>query len=935
MRYIPFVYWSSNLKWSLLTFATGFTVILFSFLVGTIQGHKLYPSLESVIPQQIDILPQGLIAVDSPVEVVVETIHVLHFQLTDAAGQPLSLANVPVQFLVNAPAPRRDGLRSTTLCAVQDNPEITTCVDQTMTDANGQLMMTLTTGQTAGLIQLIALVGDLGAIGTFLFEIASVGSRDNAVLMEVSGNAQVSAPGQTLEEPLLVRIEDQFGNPIANEEVTALVVEGEAVLSSVESPLPPTTRSRLKLGGNVASQGTPVRQIIGVTNAQGEVRFLLQIGDQERDRVVVEILTAEIPQAEPVQFITLIGFPFPTDIAVEASGSLVITDGSLRSILRVDPQTGQRTIVSGQDIGGGPPFGLLTGIVVEADGTFVVAYAAGSLANMPAVVRVDPRTGDRSVVAGGNRNIGSGPSFLSPSRIALEENGSLILIDNFSKAVMRIVLETGERHFVSNASPVGNGILFMSLFDIAVGLDGNLIVLDNERRALIQVDPNNGDRTILSGDSVGVGIDFENPIAVTVGANGSLFVADDGRTTATEKGRKNVFRIDRNTGARTIVSGNGPAVSLLTGDGPEFLVLTAIAALSNNDIIVGDSGRGAILQVEPIRGDRTVISEARFGSGPSLASPWRLALEAEGSLVVIDDVLDAIMRIDPTTGDRTIISDEDGAGRGPPLVNPIAIEVEADGTLVVADEGADALMRINPHNGERFVVSGGESSRGSGPPLLNPTALTIASDGRFLTATLGGEQLDGSIIPPAIVSIEPQSGNRVVLSGGTESRGSGLALRNPLGIALEADGTIIVVDCGGSCLFPLPPTLDFSIPPAVLRINPDTGARTAILGGSFSLDVDLLTLMPTDVDVHDDGHLFVVGGSFVSAAVTQIDPESGVRTLVSGVTALGNMAGRGQALTIPFGIAVTRDNIIMVADVILGAIVAVDPKNGVRTIVSK
>ncbi len=218
---------------------------------------------------------------------------------------------------------------------------------------------------------------------------------------------------------------------------------------------------------------------------------------------------------------------------------------------------------------------------------------------------------------------------------------------------------------------------------------------------------------------------------------------------------------------------------------------------------------------------------------------------------------------------------------------------------------------------------------------MNPVALAIAADGTFLTVALGGKQFGGATIPPAIVRIDSQSGDRVVVSGGVEDRGSGLALRNPLAIALEADGAMVVVDCGGSCLFPLPPTQHPSIPPTVVRIDPDTGARTVVLGGPGTTDVDLLFLMPSDIAVHKDGTLSVAGGFIVSAAVTQVDPETGAPTLLSGVRISGKMAGRGQSLAVPFGIAVNTDDTIIVADAFLGAIVAVEPTSGARTIISK
>ena len=49
------------------------------------------------------------------------------------------------------------------------------------------------------------------------------------------------------------------------------------------------------------------------------------------------------------------------------------------------------------------------------------------------------------------------------------------------------------------------------------------------------------------------------------------------------------------------------------------------------------------------------------GAGPTFTSPVGIAVEASGDLVVLDFGLDAVLRVDPVTGDRTIVSD---AGTG-------------------------------------------------------------------------------------------------------------------------------------------------------------------------------------------------------------------------------------------------------------------------------
>ena len=87
----------------------------------------------------------------------------------------------------------------------------------------------------------------------------------------------------------------------------------------------------------------------------------------------------------------------------------MVTDrGGLESgaVFRVDPVSGDRTIVSGGDTGSGPAFGTTIGISVEADGSLVVT-------DFGEVLRVDPVSGDRTIVS--DSSTGSGPAFGTPS----------------------------------------------------------------------------------------------------------------------------------------------------------------------------------------------------------------------------------------------------------------------------------------------------------------------------------------------------------------------------------------------------------------------------------------------------------------------------------------------------------------------------------------
>ena len=58
------------------------------------------------------------------------------------------------------------------------------------------------------------------------------------------------------------------------------------------------------------------------------------------------------------------------------------------------------------------------------------------------------------------------------------------------------------------------------------------------------------------------------------------------------------------------------------------------------------------------------VTQKASAAGPGFVTPLGIAVESDGSLVVIDSGLEAVVRVDQVTGDRTIISDA-SIGSGP------------------------------------------------------------------------------------------------------------------------------------------------------------------------------------------------------------------------------------------------------------------------------
>ena len=124
----------------------------------------------------------------------------------------------------------------------------------------------------------------------------------------------------------------------------------------------------------------------------------------------------------PAQGADTFGNGFSNGLAVEASGQILVNvsvPGNL--LVRIDPTTGSRTVLSDLDNPAQGPLGYNPwGIAVEKSGGIIVAVgdaATGSLSAM-FILRVDPGTGRRAVVSDSG-NAAQGPSFSALNGVAV------------------------------------------------------------------------------------------------------------------------------------------------------------------------------------------------------------------------------------------------------------------------------------------------------------------------------------------------------------------------------------------------------------------------------------------------------------------------------------------------------------------------------------
>ncbi len=332
----------------------------------------------------------------------------------------------------------------------------------------------------------------------------------------------------------------------------------------------------------------------------------------------------------------------------------------------------------------------------------------------------------------------------------------------------------------------------------------------------------------------------------------------------------------------------GPCI-VLVGLGLLSLGVGTASALdlAPGDILVADAGLAAVIHVDPVSGDRTILSSSSVGAGTNFVFPLAITLESSGHILVADP--NAILRVDPASGDRTVVSSPT-VGSGPVILGGWGLTIGLDEQAYVTSLGA--VIRIDPITGDRTLATSTDQtyrclasgdpfacctgfqtgdgnypcspSVGSGPLVYSPRGIDTEPNGDFLFV----ESTDMNSLG-LMYRFSSLNGDRVNVAG----FGFGDA---PLGMAIEADGKVLVVDI----------LID-----AIYRVDPGSGSSAQLAGSGPELSD------PRYIALNESGDALVTDTTI--DAVFLVDAASGDRSIVS-----SSSVGTGPDFNFPQGIAV-------------------------------
>ena len=231
------------------------------------------------------------------------------------------------------------------------------------------------------------------------------------------------------------------------------------------------------------------------------------------------------------------------------------------------------------------------------------------------LVRFDPATAAMTVIT-------QGGALGNAEGIAFDSHGHIVVTTDGGE-VIHVVPETGAQNVVHSSGKVYQ--------DVAVKPDGDYLVVNLPSATpsgLFVIDHDSGASTQFNtGDNFGDG-----PTGVVIGRDGHYYVA--------ALGMRAVIRVDKASGAETIVSQGG-----------HLLSPSSIALAPDGHLLLVDHGADNVIHVDPATGHQHVVS-----SGGHLQAPTDIAVGADGKYLVVDMIGDKLIRIEPATGAQTVIA---------------------------------------------------------------------------------------------------------------------------------------------------------------------------------------------------------------------------------------------------------------------------------------
>ena len=651
-------------------------------------------------------------------------------------------------------------------------------------------------------------------------------------------------------------------------------------------------------------------------------------------------------------------FFFPSGIAIDTSGNIIVGDQQNHRIRKVTPNgvvttiagSGAASFINGT--GSSATFNVPYGVAVDNSGNIFVAdnynhsirkiTAGGVVTTLAGGGSTTPGIGGGAFLDG----TGTSASFSATSGVIVDTNGNLFVADTLNHRIRKIVISTGVVTTLAGsgsstfADGTGSGASFSWPIAFALDASGNLFVTDTYNNRIRRIVISSGVVTTIAGstqgfsDGTGTGALFYGPTGIAIDSSGNLIVADQ----FNNRIRKISFPngVIANGGVVTTIAGGGNT-SFTDGIGAaaSFRRPSGVAIDTSGNIIIGDQQNNRIRKITP-SGLVTTVAGDGYGAptssgrwvdgtaplGASFYSPRGVVIDTSGNLFVADTGNHIIRKIVISTGEVTTIAGSgngafaDGIGGAASFNSPTKLAIDTSGNLFVADSSNHRIRKIVISTGAVSTVAGSgnaafadaPSGPGAAASFNVPFDVDIDENGILYVAELYNHRIRKIVISTGVVTtLAGGNGTTPGVGGGRwlDGTGTGAAFNQPIAVSLDKRGNLIVSDHANH---------------RIRKIALGTSVVTTIAGQDTpgfndGLSPGAAFNVPAALTLDTSGNLYVTDRH--NHRIRKIVISTGVVTTVAGtgqITPLKNTIGVSSTFYYPFYLAIDRSGNIFVAD---------------------